>query len=152
MKVPLETLRSTDLFAGLTNDEILSLAERGEYRTYYAGDAIIHEGETGRNLYIILSGQVAVECEGEEAPCDTPIVYLGAGQSFGEMAALDAGPRSANVRCVSREATLLVLPGTLLRQLCEEGGRSGCQLLYNIARDLAFKLRHRNLTAGGGGL
>lgn len=150
MEIPLETLRSTDLFVGLSNDEITKLVERGEYRTYHAGETILHAGETGRNLYIILSGQVAVECEGDEAPCQTPIVYLGAGQSFGEMSALDAGPRSASVRCVSHEAVLLVLPGVLLRQLCDEEGPIGCRLLYNIARDLAFKLRHRNLTGGGG--
>ncbi len=150
MEISLETLKSTDLFAGLDNDEIIELTRRGEYRTYHAGDAILHKGETGRNLYVILSGQVAVECESDDSYGDQPIVYLGAGQSFGEMAALDAGPRSANIRCVSREAVLLVLPGRLLRQLCEEENPLGCRLLYNIARDLAFKLRHRNLTSGGG--
>ena len=141
MTINPQMLASADLFVGLTEEQTLELASRGEEVTYHQNEVIMSSGKSGDKLYIILSGQLKVEHEdGHE------LVLLGAGQGLGEMALLDAGPRSATIRCTTPEATLLCFPRSVILDFCEEQCCAGYQIMYNLARDLAFKLRHQNLT------
>ena len=54
-----------------------------------AGDVLFKEGDHGTDLYIIVSGTIAVTHSGEL------VATLEAGDAFGEMAVLDEAPRSA---------------------------------------------------------
>lgn len=148
MSVPVDVLRTADLFAGLTNEQIEALAALGERRTFQCGDVIVREKDAGDELYITLSGQVEVSCTGDIG--GTTLVLLGAGQGFGEISVLDSGPRSATITCVSDSAELLILHGGPLLAYCERDPLTGYRIMYNLARDLAFKLRHRNITLAGG--
>ncbi|MGC9400346.1 MAG: cyclic nucleotide-binding domain-containing protein [Anaerolineae bacterium] len=143
MDIQDDVLSTADLLLGLNEEEAAALISLGKRRTYRKGDQIMKAGERGRELCIVLRGQV--EVLEETASGESTLVILGAGQSVGEMAILDAGPRSATVRCVTEEATLLCIPGDALLDFCGRTCSVGYRLMYNLARDLAFKLRHRNL-------
>ncbi|RLC88347.1 MAG: hypothetical protein DRI37_05330 [Chloroflexi bacterium] len=143
MNAPVDVLKTADLFTGLTQEQLATITALGERHTYHKHDLIICTGEWGDTFYIVLSGQV--EVISEEVQGTSTLVVLGAGQGFGEMAVLDAGPRSATIRCVSERAEVFVIAGRRLLQLCRRESDIGQQLMYNLARDLAFKLRHRNL-------
>ncbi|MBN1260696.1 MAG: cyclic nucleotide-binding domain-containing protein [Anaerolineae bacterium] len=145
MNIPIDALRNADLFAGLTVEQIKAVANLGERLTYHEGETIVKADTPGNELYIVLSGQVEVSCDNEEI-CYPPLVVLGAGQGFGEMSMIDSGPRSATIMCVSETAELLRIAGEPLLAFCQEDRVVGYQIIYNLARDLAFKLRHRNLT------
>jgi len=71
------------------------LAIRGDPRRYRKGAILIHEGDTGDTLYIVLSGRIKVYCMDTH---DREITFgvFGPGEYVGEMA-LDGGPRSASV-------------------------------------------------------
>jgi CRP-like cAMP-binding protein len=138
-----DVLTTADLLFGLNDEEAAALVALGERRKYKRGDIIMESGETGGDLCVILRGQV--EVVREEGTREDVLVVLGSGQGFGEMAILDAGPRSATVRCVSEESNLLCIPGDALLKFCRRTPSVGYQLMYNLARDVAFKLRHRNL-------
>lgn len=71
------------------------LAARGEVRRYRKDTILIHEGDTGDNMFILILGRVKVFCTDAN---DKEITFgiFGAGEYFGEMA-LDGGPRSASV-------------------------------------------------------
>ncbi len=56
-------------------------------------DVIFEEGSTGRELFVVLDGQVEIAKVSEEAR--TTIVTLGKGEFFGEMAVIDGSARSA---------------------------------------------------------
>lgn len=144
MTTSIEVLRTADLFAGLTLEQIAAVTALGETRTFRRGEVIVREEEQGDEFYIVLSGQVEVACSG--GSCYPPLVLLGAGQGFGEMSMLDSGPRSATIRCVTETAEILVLQGAPLLALSEEDPQIGYRIMYNLARDLAFKLRHRNIS------
>lgn len=55
------------------------------------GALIVHQGEVGHSCFVIASGAVRVERDGEV------LATLGAGELFGEMALLSQNPRSASV-------------------------------------------------------
>ena len=144
MNISISMLRSVDLFAGLEPEQIEALVAIGSTPVFHQGDVILTKGDQTTEVYVIMKGQVEVIAELAEDAIS--MVILGAGQSFGEMALLDAGPRSASIRCVSPEAEILEFSRDALMEFWNKECRVGFQMMSNIARDLAFKLRIRNLT------
>ena len=67
---------------------------------YYFGELIVREGEPGDAYFILLEGRARVFKRGENGE-DIPLNVLRAGDEFGEMALLEAGTRTASVRCSS---------------------------------------------------
>ena len=59
---------------------------------FATGDVIFAEGDKGDAMYVIRSGEVAIECGGHV------METLGPGGIFGEMALIDGSPRSVTVR------------------------------------------------------
>ena len=60
---------------------------------YDVGHVIFAEGSTGRELFVVLSGQVEIAKMAGDTK--TVIVTLGKGEFFGEMAVIDGSSRSA---------------------------------------------------------
>lgn len=56
---------------------------------YAAGETIFRKGDAGDRMFVITSGSVAIEDE------DGEIEALGPGELLGELALIDAAPRSA---------------------------------------------------------
>jgi CRP/FNR family transcriptional regulator, cyclic AMP receptor protein len=63
-------------------------------REFSAGEVIFEEGSTGRELFVVLDGEVEIaKLNGADK---TVIVRLGRGEFFGEMAVIDGSARSAS--------------------------------------------------------
>jgi CRP/FNR family transcriptional regulator, cyclic AMP receptor protein len=60
---------------------------------YGVGDVIFEEGSSGRELYVVLDGEV--EIAKVNGGSKTVIITLGKGEFFGEMAVIDGSSRSA---------------------------------------------------------
>jgi putative ABC transport system ATP-binding protein len=86
-----EFLKSVEGFKNLTPTELTHIAEHMTKRHYMPGEAIVHEGEAGHELYLISEGEVRVERGGNE------VARLGPGEFFGELALLSGQPRNATV-------------------------------------------------------
>jgi CRP/FNR family transcriptional regulator, cyclic AMP receptor protein len=84
-------LHQAPLFAALSPDELLPLAELCADVDLDAGERLFAEGEPGDSLYVVALGRVAVEQGGQR------VAELGVGECVGELAALDWEPRSATV-------------------------------------------------------
>jgi CRP-like cAMP-binding protein len=66
---------------------------------YKAGDTIVSEGDVGDSAYRINAGTVEVTVgNGQNA---RSVAKLEAGEIFGEMSLIDAGPRSATVKALT---------------------------------------------------
>jgi CRP-like cAMP-binding protein len=144
-------LQQSELFSGLAPEQVEQIATLGQEVVYNTDDVIIREGDPSDEIYIICSGMVEVEVSRGTIP-DVPgppqvtsIVRLGQGQVFGEMALVDRGVRSATVRCVEDGTALYVIPRQAFWALCDRDRDIGYVVMRNIAADLSFKLRHRNL-------
>ncbi len=147
----LRLLKQSEVFAGLPEEKIRQVLSIGRVETYDAGQEILTEGEASGDLYLVQQGMVEVLVPGGRLhdvpgpPEPTPVVQLGRGQVFGEMALVDRGTRSATVRCVEDGTVLFVIPREAFWRLCDADHHIGYVVMRNIARDLSFKLRHRNL-------
>jgi len=146
-----ELLQRSELFSGLKPEQIEQIAALGHEVVYNAGDAIIREGDPSDEMYVIRSGMVEVLVsrgvipDVPGAPQLTPLVRLGQGQFFGEMALVDRGARSATVRCAEDGTVLYLIPRQAFWSLCDDNHHIGYVVMRNVAADLSFKLRHRNL-------
>jgi CRP-like cAMP-binding protein len=113
--VPLDAsvLENVPLFSALSEKELKKLVPLFHERSFAAGHVIAEEGERGFGFFVIESGTVTVTAHGE------PRGTLGPGSHFGEIAALDPGPRVATVTAETDVATFM-LEAWDLRQLVRE--------------------------------
>jgi serine/threonine protein phosphatase PrpC len=86
-----DILAKMSLFSRLSERELLRVMQVAEIRDFERGAYVMREGEKGDELFIVLSGKVAV-VRGEAV-----LTHLGPGEHVGEMALIRAVPRSANV-------------------------------------------------------
>jgi CRP/FNR family transcriptional regulator, cyclic AMP receptor protein len=144
-------LQQTDIFDQVTPGQLELVAGLCEQRDYEVGEVILEEGANSKELYIITSGEVEILVDpsiisGAETPKHmVPIATLSRGQSFGEIALVDEGIRSATVRAAKPQTSLLVIPRDKLIQLCDSSPQLGYRLMYNLAADLAMKIRNTDL-------
>lgn len=136
-------LKRVQLFANLDADELTQVAAICTKKEAAAGDLILEQNTTGTEMYIVAEGSVDVfiSTDGESRS----LVMLGKGQVIGEMALIDQGYRSASVRATKRGATLYLIESEKFYELCTANHRIGYVVMRNLAIDIAFKLRHRNL-------
>lgn len=141
-------LRNVMLFASLTDDELMSVAKICKEKTLKRGDLLAEQGTMGDELFIVMDGFVEVSVVGGTGDASHILVNLGSGQIIGEMALIDQGPRSATVRAISDPTIVQVIRREDFDALCEQNTRIGYIVMKDIAADLSFKLRQRNLTIG----
>lgn len=83
-----------------------AIASSGVTRSFPKNTVLIHEGDVGDSLYIILAGRVKVYASNEEGK-EVVIDFHGAGEYVGEMS-LDGSPRSASVVTVEPTTCAIV--------------------------------------------
>lgn len=107
------TVSAVSLFAGVKPQELAGLAARLRRRTFRRNEVIMHRGDPAGALHVIRSGRVKITLPSEQGE-ETVLALLGSGACFGEIAALDGGPRSATVTAVEPTETLALLREDLL--------------------------------------
>jgi CRP-like cAMP-binding protein len=140
----IEILSSVEIFDGLKPDELSQVAQICRERRLHPGETITRQGDAGDELYIVTEGFVEVSLG--EASSSRVVVNLGSGQIIGEMALVDQGPRSATVRAVVEPTAVQIIRRGDFERLCQGNYKIGYMVMCNIAADLSFKLRHRNLS------
>jgi len=75
-------------------------------KTYNDGEIICHEGDEGKNMFVVQSGKVDVIKKGPLG--ELKLGTLTKGKIFGEMALFDHKPRSATVRAVGEAVVLSI--------------------------------------------
>lgn len=99
------------------------------------GELIFEEGDRGSHMYIIESGEVEIvkRAGGNERR----VAKLGPGNFFGEMAVLEAMPRSASARCLSNCRLLPIDTPTFQRMLHDYP-----EITVRILKRLSERLRN----------
>lgn len=75
-----------------------------ERRSFAPGEALVKQGDEGRELFLLLDGIVDVEVDGEE------VAEIGPGALLGEMALLEGGKRTATLWATTPVRAVVVPP------------------------------------------
>jgi len=108
------------------------------------GDVVISIGDTDRSVYIITEGslEILIPQKGSQRLQRTQVRHDGS--VIGEQAFIDAKPRSATVRAVTK-GEMLRLDVTTFEVLAAREPEMARAILFEIARILSVKLRQANL-------
>ena len=140
-------LKQSDIFYQFTPTQLELVANLCREVSFAEGDIIFRENSSSKELYVIVQGEVDILFNSNEMDKkgDTVIARLRRGQSFGEVALVDEGLRSASARAAENDTKLLVIGRDKLVMLCETYPHLGYRLMYNLAADLAMKIRNSGL-------
>ena len=97
-------LQGIPWFAACTEEQLRQVARIAERLHIQAGEVILREGRLGRELFVILEGTVTVTRAGRV------VNVRHAGDYFGELAAIEAVPRSATVTATTDLEVLIIGP------------------------------------------
>lgn len=145
-------LKQSDIFYKFTATQLELVANLCQEVTMQEGEVIFRENSEGKELYVIAQGEVEIllnpalvggPSSGKQK--ETRIATLRRGQSFGEVALVDEGLRSATARAAQKDTHLLIIPRDKLVMLCETYPQLGYILMYNLSADLAMKIRNTDL-------
>jgi CRP/FNR family cyclic AMP-dependent transcriptional regulator len=104
--------------------------EEDRHDNYKAGDTIFREGDEGRVMYVVIEGAVRLSVTGRS------LEKVGPGGVFGEMALIDAAPRSATAFAVT-DCRLVSLTRDRFTALIQQNP----QFALEIMRVMASRLR-----------
>jgi CRP/FNR family transcriptional regulator, cyclic AMP receptor protein len=126
----------------------MALVCAGVRKEYAAGAVLCNQGDQTHHVLVLLSGHVRVTrlaMDGRE----TVAGVRGPGDVLGELAAVDAQPRSATVRALVDVQTLTI-PGKRFAVLCQTKPRIAWVLLGVVADRLRESGRQWTEFGGGG--
>ena len=120
-------LRVVPLFDGFTTRHLRRLAREADVVRFSAGRPIVVEGQSGEAMFVMLIGTALVVRRGRRVGSLIP------GDFFGELSALDGGPRTASVVPETPVEALRVFRHTL-RKMVDEEPALAMGLLEGLAR------------------
>ncbi|OLP16448.1 transcriptional regulator [Leptolyngbya sp. 'hensonii'] len=126
-------VRGVPMFKELRDDFLVRLASIMDEISFPAKHTIFTQGQEGKSLYIVVSGQVLVHIGSQE------LAQLEQGTCFGEMSLFDAEPRSASVTTLAPCECLVLTQQQLYDAIEETPG-----IAINIIRLLTRRIRELN--------
>jgi len=100
-------MRAVPLFSTLTDCELEKLGAIAEKKCYHKNEAVLLQGEKGRDFFVILSGRVKVSIQSPQGR-EITLSILAEGDFFGEMSLIDGSSRSASVYAIVRTEVITV--------------------------------------------
>lgn len=135
--VGLEALRKSDLFEGLSDEELVTIAKIAREETYDAGVIIFRENDLAHDLFIVREGRVAILIDiGRGA--HTVVGTVGRNNSFGWSAMVPPHIRTGTTKTMEK-TRVIVISGQEFRSLC----RTDCHTCYTVMEKLAMIVSHR---------
>jgi len=120
-------LAGIPLFADFSKKHLHRLAAETDELTFAPGASVVKEGDLGETLFVVLEGEGKVVRGGRKVGDVLP------GDFFGELSAIDGGPRSASVIAVTELSVLRLFRRTLM-SLIEDEPQVSMKLLDGIVR------------------
>ena len=132
-------LKQVPFFQGMNIEQLKVLADSCEEEFIPRATCLFKEGETGGVLYIVVSGRVSIERQGEHKDSVVRLATMETGSSFGEMSLFDNSPRSASAVTIDA-SFFLKLQGELLIALM----RQHPDISFQLIKILSLRMRETN--------
>ena len=124
----LDLLHAIPLFSAFGRKDLERLGSLADEVDVPAERCLMAQGDRGSEMFVVVSGQLRVERDGQR------LNTLGPGDFFGEIALLDGGPRTATVTA-DEPSRLLVLTHREFHSMMDE--------FPEVAADVLNALAHR---------
>jgi CRP/FNR family cyclic AMP-dependent transcriptional regulator len=134
MAVTVQTLSKLPLFSGLGNEVLSEIASHITERTFSPGQVILLEGEPCQAIHFVAQGVVRIyrlSPEGREQV----LAYLGSGEPFNLVPALDGRPNLASVDAVT-DTTLYTIPCEGFRRVMREHHEVALAVMERLAAEV----------------
>ncbi len=132
-------LNQVSILHDLDAGEIAALEARLTRVAYRKDAAIFHQGDSGTDMFIITKGTASAFIH-QPSGRDIRLVTFTPGTVFGELANLDAGPRSASI-IADEDCVAYALSQAQFAALSAESPAIAIKLLANLGRELSSRLR-----------
>lgn len=136
-----ELLGSAKLFGKLDETSRLDIAKQMREASYSSGQSIFSRGDTGKEVYLVLDGRVRLSVLSSEGR-ELSFTHAARGDVFGEIAALDGGPRTADATAVTA-VKAMTLSHTAVSRLVETSpafAQAAISFLCNRIRETDLQL------------
>jgi CRP-like cAMP-binding protein len=135
----LEELAEIGLFGGLDESVLTDFVQKLPVLLLQPGEIVFREGDHGRELFVLLSGEMEV-IKASKGLREARVAVFGPGDWFGDMSILDIMPRSATIRSVA-PARVLKMSASDLEALYRKDLKAYAIVVLNIAREMSRRLR-----------
>jgi serine/threonine protein phosphatase PrpC len=130
----LDTLKAVPLFRQLSYQQLVRIMNVARQRPLKAKQVIFQEGDTGSELLVVVRGRVELTKRGVK------VARLESGAHLGEMALIDASPRSTTA-IATEDGKLLSISRTDFLEILRKEPPLAVKLLWAFVRVLAERLR-----------
>jgi len=147
--VLIQALEKSKIFIGLSRKELQRISTAGDLCHYEKNAYIIHEGQTGGALYLIVSGSVEVflpqksTYSSETRATRIRLNQLTRGDGLGEYSLIDDNPSSASALALE-SCTLFKIPKLQFERLVQSDDRLAKVIYGNMLRVLIKRARIYN--------
>jgi len=135
-------LQDHPMFAALTQRELTEVAGMAEVLMVEQGDVVMQEGMDGNAFFLLQSGELRVSVGGKFLSTLRP------GACIGEMAVIDAGPRTATVTA-TRSSELLCFERTRFEELLAADSLAAHKVVLSLAKVVVQRFRQTLAQAAG---
>ena len=129
----MQIMKEVDMFTGLSDEQIQSVASLAKRSNVAAGEMLGRAGETGDSLFIFIQGEANLSAH--SAAGEITVRIAGPGQSYPLAAIIDAGTLITSGKALT-DMDLLTIPASALSELCTRSPEIGVQIYKNIAAEL----------------
>lgn len=130
------------LFSGLPAGPLAELASLAHARHLAPGEVLFHEGDSGDDVYVVISGRVRIS-KRVALGTERTLALLDPGSMFGEAAIIDQEERSATAVALT-DAELAVLDAEPLREWLIANAEHGVMVLGRLGAMMLERLRSTN--------
>lgn len=144
----IDTLRSSELFGGLSADHLRKVSELCRGDSYQEGVTIFKEGGQAAELYITTEGRVVLEIElrpvADSLAIPAAVEVITKGGCFGWSALVQPYVYTSSARCITN-CTVLAIKGDILRRTMADDPRLGYEVMKKLTEIVALRLTHIRL-------
>jgi CRP-like cAMP-binding protein len=140
-----EALRKTQIFEGLTDEQLDTIAPLCRQVHCLSGKVFFSEGDDATDLFVVLDGQVALEVElfmGDHVrPQIITVEKIEKDDTFGWSALVEPRRMTTTARC-TRDVDIVAINGDDLKTLLKEHPGIGIVVMENVAKIVRSRLVH----------
>ena len=132
-------LCKTSFFGGLTPEVVEAVSARLKERRVAAGEILFEEGDDGKSMYVVRSGELIVQRRASDGT-QVRLLMMRPGDHFGVTSLIEMEPRPFSCRA-ERDSLLYELTNMDLYSIYKSDAKVYTLLLQNINRELCRRLR-----------